>query len=56
MRASAGSVFHLPVVRAVETLEAFERARALGARVLAMTPDAATDLYRADLSGPVMFG
>ena len=34
VRASAGSVFHLPVVRAVETLEALEHARALGARVL----------------------
>jgi TrmH family RNA methyltransferase len=55
VRASAGSVFHLPVVRAVETLEALEHARALGVRVLAMTPDAATDLYRENLSGPVMF-
>ena len=31
------------------------RARALGARVLAMASQGETDLYRADLSGPVVF-
>jgi len=55
VRASAGSVFHLPVAREAATLEAVANAQALGARVLATTPEAATDLYRTDLSGPVMF-
>ena len=55
VRASAGSVFHLPVVRGAETLDVIGRARALGARVLAMASGGRTDLYRADLSGPVVF-
>jgi TrmH family RNA methyltransferase len=55
VRASAGSVFHLPVVRDVATPDALAGARAMGARVLAMTPQAATDLYLTDLTGPVMF-
>ncbi|HWC69554.1 MAG TPA: TrmH family RNA methyltransferase [Actinomycetota bacterium] len=55
VRASAGSVFHLPVVRGVSTVEAMQAARARGLRVLAMAADGATDLYRTDLSGPVMF-
>jgi len=55
VRASAGSLFHLPVVREAATLDAVASAHALGARVLAMTPDAATDLYHTDLSGPIMF-
>jgi TrmH family RNA methyltransferase len=55
VRASAGSIFHLPVVRGAETRDAIGRARASGARVLAMASRGATDLYRADLSGPIMF-
>lgn len=55
VRASAGSIFHLPVVRGVETLDTIERARAAGARVLAMTGQGDSDLYRTDLSGPVVF-
>ncbi|HEX7247144.1 MAG TPA: TrmH family RNA methyltransferase [Actinomycetota bacterium] len=55
VRASAGSIFHLPVVRGAETLETIERARAAGGRVLAMTGDGDSDLYRTDLSGPVVF-
>ena len=55
VRASAGSIFHLPVVRGAETLDAIDRARALGLRVLAMASRGRDDLYRADLSGPVAF-
>ena len=55
VRASAGSIFHLPVVRGAGTLDAIARARVLGARVLAMSSQGAVDLYRADLAGPVMF-
>lgn len=55
VRASAGSVFHLPIVRGAPTLDAIDRAREAGARVLAMTADSEADLYRTDLSGPVVF-
>ena len=55
VRASAGSIFHLPVVRGAGSLDAIARAQALGARVLAMSSQGAVDLYRADLAGPVMF-
>jgi TrmH family RNA methyltransferase len=55
VRASAGSIFHLPVVRGVGTLEAIELSQSHGVRVLAMSADGATDLYRTDLSGSVAF-
>ncbi|MGZ8602296.1 MAG: TrmH family RNA methyltransferase [Actinomycetota bacterium] len=55
VRASAGSVFHLPVVRAAPTLSAIEQMKASGARVLAMAAEGSTDLYRTDLSGPLLF-
>jgi TrmH family RNA methyltransferase len=55
VRASAGSIFHLPVVRGYETRDAIDRARAREARVLAMASHGDTDLYRADLAGPVVF-
>jgi TrmH family RNA methyltransferase len=55
VRATAGSIFHLPVVRGVETLSVIRSARQRGARVLAMAAEGATDLYRADLSGRVAF-
>lgn len=55
VRASAGSIFHLPVVRGAQTLEVIETARAAGARVLAMAGEGEADLYRTDLSGPVVF-
>lgn len=54
VRASAGSVFHLPVVRGVDTIQAIDAARARGARVLAMTAVGGADLYRTDLSGSVV--
>ena len=55
VRAAAGSHFHLPVVRGVETADAIEAVRARGYRVLAMATEGADDLYRTDLSGPVAF-
>jgi len=55
VRASAGSLFHLPVVRGVETKAAIEELRDRGYRTLAMAADGAEDLYRVDLSGPVAF-
>lgn len=54
-RASAGSLFHLPVVRGASTIETIARAKERGARVLAMAAEGAADLYRSDLSGPVVF-
>jgi RNA methyltransferase, TrmH family len=55
VRASAGSLFHLPVVRGVETQAAIEQLRGRGYRILAMAADGVDDLYRVDLSGPVAF-
>ena len=55
VRASAGSLFHLPVVRGVATTEAIDAARERGFRILAMAADGARDLYRTDLDGPVAF-
>lgn len=55
VRASAGSVFHLPVVRGADTPDAIVRAKDLGYRVLAMDARGAESLYAADLSGPVAF-
>jgi TrmH family RNA methyltransferase len=55
VRASAGSLFHLPVVRGPATVEAVNAAHARGFRVLAMATHGAKDLYRTDLDGPVAF-
>jgi RNA methyltransferase, TrmH family len=55
VRASAGSLFHLPVVREVETEEAVDAARARGCRVFAMDANGEEDLYELDLSGPTAF-
>jgi TrmH family RNA methyltransferase len=55
VRASAGSLFHIPVVRGVRTEEAIEELHQRGVRVLALDPDGAEDLYRADLTGPLAF-
>jgi TrmH family RNA methyltransferase len=55
VRAAAGSHFHLPIVRGVETADAIAAVRARGYRVLAMATEGADDLYRTDLSGPVTF-
>jgi TrmH family RNA methyltransferase len=50
VRSSAGSLFHLPVVRGAETAEAVTSLKDRGFRVLAMASDGADDLYRSDLS------
>ncbi len=55
VRASAGSIFHLPIVRGVPTTEAVERARARGRRVLAMDAHGDEDLYGVDLGEPLAF-
>jgi TrmH family RNA methyltransferase len=55
VRASAGSLFHLPVVREVDTGEAIAGARSAGMRVLAMDAAAGEHLYAADLNGPIAF-
>lgn len=55
VRSSAGSLFHLPVVRGPETAEAIEALRSRGMRILAMDADAEADLYEQDLSRPVAF-
>jgi TrmH family RNA methyltransferase len=55
VRASAGSIFHLPVTRNVPTPEAVDGLRARGFRVMALTADGDHDLYRTDLSAPIAF-
>lgn len=55
VRASAGSLFHLPVVRGVETPAAVEALRGRGMRVLAMDARGDLDLHEVDLSDPVAF-
>jgi TrmH family RNA methyltransferase len=58
VRASAGSLFHVPVVREVEAAEAVAALRRSGFVVLAAAADGATSIYDADLTRPtaVMFG
>ncbi len=53
VRSSAGSVFHLPIARAVPTLEVLELAHEQGRRILAMDARGADDLYATDLGGPL---
>jgi TrmH family RNA methyltransferase len=55
VRSSAGSLFHLPVVRGVETEVAIHHARASGRRILAMDANGTESLYATDLAGPVAF-
>ncbi|GBC86746.1 23S rRNA (uridine(2479)-2'-O)-methyltransferase [bacterium HR12] len=55
VRATAGSLFHLPIVRGVETAEALDALRGMGLRVLAMAADGEEDLYQLDLTHPVAF-
>jgi TrmH family RNA methyltransferase len=55
VRASAGSLFHLPVVRGAPTPAAVAALRGRGCRVLAMDARGQADLYGMDLSGPVAF-
>jgi TrmH family RNA methyltransferase len=55
VRASAGSLFHLPVIRGMETPAALEALRGRGMRVLAMDARGDVDLYEVDLTDPVAF-
>ena len=55
VRASAGSLFHLPVVRGTETAEALEALRFRGCRVYAMDAGGDADLYELDLTLPTTF-
>ncbi len=55
VRSSAGSLFHLPIVRAADPADAISHVKERGFRVLAMAASGDVDLYRADLSGPVAF-
>lgn len=63
LRATAGSLFHLPVLRGGDTLTAAAAMRSAGVRLLATTLDAAADdldgsVVQAMLAGPVawLFG
>lgn len=62
VRASAGSIFHVPLARDVEVAESIEHARAQGLTVFAATPNGDEDLDQlsaaGELSGPTawMFG
>jgi TrmH family RNA methyltransferase len=51
VRSSAGSVFHVPVVREVPATVAIEELRAAGATIVAATPDGKADITETDLSG-----
>lgn len=53
VRASAGSIFHLPVVRSAATADAVAALRERGCTVLAMAGDGADDLYVTPLDGPI---
>ncbi len=55
VRASAGSLFHVPVVREVETAEVTAALRERGCRVYAMAAAGETDLYHLDLRQPTAF-
>ena len=55
VRSSAGSLFHLPIVRDVPTDRAIRELRGRGVRVLAMDGRGERDLYGVDLSGAVAF-
>lgn len=55
VRASAGSLFHLPLVRGVETADAISHLRERGMRILAMDASGDADLYELDLSDPIAF-
>ncbi len=58
VRATAGSLFHLPVIREVEAEDAIVALHENGFRVLAAAADGRVSVYDADLTGPVaiLFG
>ncbi len=55
VRSSAGSLFHLPIVREMETQEAVAQLRARGFGVLATAAGGEADLYELDLTTPIAF-
>jgi RNA methyltransferase, TrmH family len=55
VRASAGSVFHLPVVREVPVQEAVSAARSRGMSVYAASARGRVDVYALDLATPTAF-
>lgn len=55
VRSSAGSVFHLPIVRRCTVEEAVTAARDRGMTVYAADPRGGTDLYDLDFAAPVAF-
>lgn len=55
VRASAGSLFHLPIVRGVDTAQTVAALRERGCRILAMAADGEQDLYHLDLTEPTAF-
>jgi len=55
VRASAGSLFHLPLVRGIETSDAIASLRERGYRILAMDARGSQNLYGLDLTGRVAF-
>ena len=52
VRASAGSLFHLPVAREVTPEDAVRELRDSGAQILAAAADGDVDVHRADLTRP----
>lgn len=52
VRSSAGSLFHVPVVRDVTAARAVEELRSAGASILAAAADGEADASEVDLSGP----
>jgi signal transduction histidine kinase len=55
VRASAGSLFHLPIVRDVETPDAIAQLREGGRRIFAMDASGDADLFELDLADPAVF-
>jgi TrmH family RNA methyltransferase len=55
VRASAGSLFHLPVARAPDTAQALEILRSRGCQIYAMDARGTEDLYELDLTRPTTF-
>jgi signal transduction histidine kinase len=53
VRATAGSLFHVPVVREVDVAEAVDGLRASGTRIVAASADGTTSVYDAALTGSV---
>lgn len=54
VRASAGSLFHLPVVRDVSPQDAVEALGTAGVQVLAASANGEMTMYEADLTGPTV--